>query len=120
MLQGVVEGFDEMPGTMVDLDCSVCHGEAPEIHASDPEHCVICHGPDYRGLVGRWAEEIDGLRREVERGLAEAAERGVPPQSIEVARRALRAVELAGSRGAHNYEFSQALLIEARRLLQLE
>ena len=120
MLQGLVEGFDEMPGTMVDLDCTICHGEAPDIHEPDPQHCVICHGPGYGKLIEQWAEEVAGLRARVAEALATAADRGVPVTAIESARRALEAVDHDGSRGSHNFEFCQLLLNEALRLLQAE
>jgi len=114
VLVGTPDGFDALPGTMESLDCSECHGEAPDVVAQpSPALCVLCHEPGYDAMLGEWQETIGGLAETLELALPSARRSGADAQTLERARRALDLVRKDGSRGAHNFELCRKLLSDS-------
>jgi nitrate/TMAO reductase-like tetraheme cytochrome c subunit len=117
MLAGAIPGFAEKPGTMASMDCSECHGEAPDVVRPQPSLCVLCHEPGYDAMALEWRGTLDSLAAEVERALAPRA--GEAPEGDARARaaEALALVRGDGSGGAHNFELAKSMLEEALALL---
>ncbi len=118
MLTGKIAGFDEKPGTMAKLECTDCHGEAPTIVRPKPANCVVCHKPGYDDKMGAWKTELDGLGSQLDRALAKPESKSLDAAKLERAKKALEAVRLDGSHGAHNFELSKSLLEEALKSLE--
>ncbi|NUP97590.1 MAG: hypothetical protein HUU28_15635, partial [Planctomycetaceae bacterium] len=118
MLRGSLAFLAEpKPGTMGEMDCYECHGEAPDIVKPKPQTCVLCHEAGYDKMFADWQAEIGKELARLERELATAAARGVAPEAIAKARTALESVRADGSVGAHNYELAKFLLGEAQHAL---
>jgi hypothetical protein len=118
MLRGTLALLAEpKPGTMGEMECSECHGEAPTIARPKPQMCVLCHEPGYDAMLGDWQKQIDALLKTVEGSLTDAQARGVADESVERARAALATVRADGTRGVHNFELAKQLLDEAVLIL---
>jgi len=115
---GAVDGFPEVPGVLADKDCESCHGEPPDIAPPNPKLCELCHDEEYAELPARWRATTDELVARVEAALAEARARGVDDDTLERARRALRAVAADGSGGAHNAALTERVLNDALAILE--
>lgn len=113
LLRGTVAGFAEKPGAMSKMECSECHGEAPDVMRPTPNSCVVCHKPGYDQMSRDWQQQTTELASRVEKALEGAGQRGIADANIESARRAFDAVAKDGSGGAHNFEFTKALLEQA-------
>jgi nitrate/TMAO reductase-like tetraheme cytochrome c subunit len=113
LLRGTVAGFAEKPGAMSKMECSECHGEAPDIIRPTPNSCVVCHKPGYDQMSRDWQQQTTELSSRVEKALAGAGQRGIAVANVDSARRAFDAVAKDGSGGAHNFEFTKALLEQA-------
>ena len=113
MLAGTLAGFEVQPATMASLECSECHGEAPDILRPKPSMCVLCHEAGYDQKHPEWQGSVDQLTVALEQALsaAEPGRAGAP--ALERARAALDAVRRDGSRGVHNFELVKRLLAEA-------
>lgn len=105
------------PGTMGEMDCYECHGEAPDIVRPKPQTCVLCHEAGYDKMFVDWQAEIGAELERLERELSTAAVRGIAPEAIAKATTALKSVRADGSLGAHNYELAKFLLGEAQHAL---
>jgi nitrate/TMAO reductase-like tetraheme cytochrome c subunit len=110
---GAFEGFAELPTEMTEKACEECHGEPPDIGPPNTALCALCHDEDYPPMVETWRVGTTELEQELRQALSGAAERGVTPEAIERARRALELIGADGSRGAHNWPFTEAILGEA-------
>lgn len=117
MLAGAVAGFAEAKGVMSEMECSDCHGEAPDILRPKPSSCVICHEDGYDQKALDWKAELETLARAVE---TELESRVVTAERTEQAQRALAAVNADGSGGAHNFDYAKKLLTEALAALRAE
>ena len=116
MLRGTLSQLAEpKPGTMGEMECSECHGEAPTVLRPKPQMCVLCHEAGFDELAGSWKREIEALELRVELALASSTQ--VTPETRASARMALESTRADGSGGAHNFELAKALLEEALRAL---
>lgn len=122
---GTLANF-EVPGDVMaqaGVHCLDCHeSRENRVSRSDAASCANCHEEAYRELFSEWQEstrqllsslraELDGIGKD---GLDEAA-RG----RLREVERALRAVELDGSSGVHNYSFIEDLLTKLRQAVKL-
>jgi nitrate/TMAO reductase-like tetraheme cytochrome c subunit len=115
MLRGTLAGPEPWAGPMSSMECSECHGEAPDVLRPAPQACVLCHQAGYDEKFLRWAGEIERLQAELERVLAAPPAATAEPEAAARARAALEAVTRDGSRGAHHYELARSLLEGALR-----
>jgi len=109
-------GVDPMPDVMfkAGVRCEGCHLEVPGQEAGTRRaseiSCMSCHGPSYRGIFLAWKEGISratvGLASQMSR--TESALGAAGSQALADARFNLDLVERG--RGAHNVEYSYALL----------
>ncbi len=118
MLFGVVEGFEETPGPMADMDCFDCHGDPPLIMRPKPTACVLCHEAGYDDMMLEWRARTDELTTRVRAALVDARRRGADAAEITAAEAALAAVERDGSAGSHNFDFGATLLEHALTRLE--
>jgi hypothetical protein len=68
LLRGVIEGFAEKPGAMSKMECSECHGEAPDVMRPTPNSCVVCHQPGYDQMHRDWQLQTAELAARTLRG----------------------------------------------------
>jgi nitrate/TMAO reductase-like tetraheme cytochrome c subunit len=115
MLTGQVAGFAEQKGPMSDMECGDCHGEAPTILRPKPSNCVICHEEGFDQKAIDWKKELDALAVDLARELEGTA---ATAEVAEQARHALDAVRNDGSHGAHNFEYSKKLIVDALAALR--
>lgn len=115
MLRGTLEGLAAMEGPMSKMECSECHGEAPDVLLPSPQACVLCHEEGYDQTFLRWAGEIGRLQSELASALAGPAASKASPEVVSRARAALETVARDGSRGAHHFELARSMLEEALR-----
>jgi hypothetical protein len=108
------------PGTMGEMECNECHGDAPAILRPKPAMCVLCHEAGYDAKQREWQTEITASCERVRRALDEAASRSASAATLARARAALAAVEADGSSGVHNYELAKQLLEEALSALSAQ
>ncbi len=111
---------EEIPSVMADLDCSDCHGEAPDVVRPGPELCVGCHEEGYDEMLGDWQGTVAEYMEGVTEGLRTATERGIGEAARQRAREIGEAVLQDGSRGAHNPMLAESLLEEALELLEVD
>jgi hypothetical protein len=115
MLRGTLSQLSEpKPGTMGEMECSECHGEAPSILRPKPQMCVLCHEAGYDEMSRNWGAELETLAGRVRAALDAP---GSTSDALARARRALAAVDADGSHGAHNFELAKTLLEDALRAL---
>jgi hypothetical protein len=115
MLRGTLSHLSEpKPGTMGEMECSECHGEAPSILRPKPQMCVLCHEAGYDEMSRNWGAELETLAGRVRAALDAP---GSTSDALARARRALAAVDADGSHGAHNFELAKTLLEDALRAL---
>ena len=118
MLSGTLPMLAEHKlGTMSQIECNECHGDAPNVFRPRPQNCVLCHEAGYDDLQRTWQSEIDAAVEQLELELAAAADRAVAPGVLARVRSALDAIRADGSRGAHNFELATFLLGEASKAL---
>jgi len=110
---GAFEGFPELPTEMTEKACEDCHGEPPDIAQPDTALCALCHDEEYEPMVGQWQTGTTELVQSLERALQDAASRGISDEAVERARKALALIATDGSRGAHNWPFTEQVLEEA-------
>jgi nitrate/TMAO reductase-like tetraheme cytochrome c subunit len=115
MVRGEVASFPETPGPKLDMECSSCHGDAPDIAMPAAALCNVCHDEEFQEQLAGRQQRLEELGRQLAEALAERADDDSEPARI--ARRAYRAVVEDGSRGVHNLAFAQTLLEEALKLL---
>ena len=117
LLRGTVAGAEAKPGLMGKMECTDCHGEAPDVVRPKPGACVVCHKAGYDEMELRWQKDVADLAARVESALA-AAGPSVDAAVLESARKSLAAVKGDGSRGVHNFELARSLLEDALHRLR--
>jgi nitrate/TMAO reductase-like tetraheme cytochrome c subunit len=121
MIAGSLDGFTGEADVMAEsVSCTDCHGSAPDVVRPKGESCASCHDEDYAEMLTEWQQTTESLREKVEQLLGTAELRGIDPEAIGSARRALDAVKQDGSRGGHNAPFAEALLRDAARKLEMD
>jgi nitrate/TMAO reductase-like tetraheme cytochrome c subunit len=115
MVFGEVASFPESPGAKVDMECTACHGEAPDIAMPAEALCNICHDEEFAAQLAARKQAVADQRSRLGELLAERADDDSEP--VRIARRAWQAVLEDGSDGVHNLEFTETLLERALELL---
>jgi len=113
MNEGALEDFPGEPGLMAGLDCSDCHGEAPDVVRPDAESCLMCHEEGYDEQFSEWRQATRDALQAVGAALDAAATRGAGTEAVKRARAARDAVLRDGSLGIHNPVYAENLLQEA-------
>jgi nitrate/TMAO reductase-like tetraheme cytochrome c subunit len=111
--QGVLAGFASTAGSKSDMECSMCHGSAPDIALPSSGLCSMCHEEGFEEQLARWRGDFEALRERLASSLESDANLTAEQRSR--AEGALRLLTEDGSRGVHNPEFSRLLLEEALR-----
>jgi hypothetical protein len=96
------------PSVMAEMDCSECHGEAPDIMKPPPQMCVLCHEEGYDALDLEWQAAVGEQLERLSPVLGELrAALGSKPdgEAWEAYHEAVTGIELVsrdGSLGVHN------------------
>ncbi|TAH39636.1 MAG: hypothetical protein EYC70_02280 [Planctomycetota bacterium] len=110
---GMLAGTEEQPGIKAALACSDCHGEPPDLIQPTADQCAACHDESYSRTLVQWQSRVIELDVRVEEALRGTTD----PGKAAAARRSLEAVRADRSRGAHNFERTERLLLEALQTL---
>jgi nitrate/TMAO reductase-like tetraheme cytochrome c subunit len=115
---GEIEGFEPLASGMEEKDCTVCHGEPPDVFRPQAALCALCHDEEYAEGMARWQGEVVDLRGRIERQIAELRRRGGSEGEVAAARVALALVARDGSGGVHNHELATRILADALAALE--
>jgi nitrate/TMAO reductase-like tetraheme cytochrome c subunit len=121
VISGEAAGFKGEPSPMAEtVGCTDCHGTPPDVVRPQAESCVLCHDDSYGPMLKEWQSTIEQLRSRLKRATGAAAARGIAAEALERARRSLDLAGRDGSRGGHNFPFTEKLLREAAAELGAE
>lgn len=119
LLRGELVANPDEDAPHADLDCSVCHGDPPQVTRRRDQVCRVCHGPDFvRDDLPQIHLDLRRLAQSIEERLA-----AEPAPQVEVAESARRALDLYrqdGSQGVHDAFLIRRHLEEAARDLDLD
>jgi len=116
-----VEGVEETPWYMADLNCSDCHSDAFSRPNSDK--CVSCHDESYASVMfdiqRNYLEKLANVQKVRDNLFAERLEMPEGKRKLfNEANRLVRLLEIDGSKGVHNPEYFDIIFEKAHELLK--
>jgi nitrate/TMAO reductase-like tetraheme cytochrome c subunit len=103
--------------------CADCHLEKGQrVIRPDGGACVACHDESYRGTFGEWRDSIRRRAEEIRTALHAVYRRALTAAEKDGAAKiedALRAVDLDGSGGIHNFLFLDDYLTKAQEAVRV-